>query len=443
MQPVQELAHPRTALGFAEAPHGRQWHYNPPRYFPLYSGGGGRENVSMLKRVLWLSLALVLAAGLISTGAAATEARAAGGKATPGVEAAQALSTITGVAISPLMGVGAVGAYKYFKTPEAKRGNLPWFAQPWFWAPALLLVVLVFLKDVSGTALPTALKKPFDVAEVFENKISALVAAGAFVPIVASIFGALDHGDKSMAAGMGLAFIEPAALLNFITVPLAIVVFLVVWMVAHVINVLILISPFGTVDAVLKSARLFLVGTVLASAWASPWVGALVALVIIVAAWFLSGWSMRLMVFGNVFAWDLLTLRWKRFTPSAGGDRAFTARRIDEVPVRTCGRMRCDGQGRLLFDYRPWLVLPRRTLALAEGDFSVGRGLLYPEVLHLRDGGFRTLLTLPPRCLTHEEQIARLYQMDGVQDTGLIKGMKSFWSGLKGLFTSGPKAVPA
>src|SRR5262249_24195941 len=31
-------------------------------------------------------------------------------KPTPGVEAAQAISTITGVAISPLLGVGAVGA---------------------------------------------------------------------------------------------------------------------------------------------------------------------------------------------------------------------------------------------------------------------------------------------------------------------------------------------
>jgi hypothetical protein len=33
--------------------------------------------------------------------------------------------------------------------------------------------------------------------------------------------------------------------------------------------------------------------------------------------------------------------------------------------------------------------------------------------------------------------------MAGVQDTGLIKGMKSFWGGLKGLFAAGPKAVPA
>jgi hypothetical protein len=392
-----------------------------------------------------LVLALALAGGFISQGVAATEAKASGGKSsTPGVDAAQALSTITGVAISPLMGVGAVGAVKYFKTPESKRANLPWFAQPWFWVPALLLVTLVFLKDVLGTAAPTALKKPFDVAEVFENKISGLVAAGAFVPIIASIFGSMDDdGGKSVVASMGLAFIEPSALLNVITVPLAIAAFFVVWMVSHVINVLVLISPFGTVDAVLKSARLFLLTTVVASAWANPWLGALVSLVIIVIACFLAGWSMRLMVFGNVFAWDLLTLRWKRFTPEPKGCRAFTARRIEKVPVRTCGKVRRDEQGRLVLEYRPWLVLPKRTLVLPEGDYSVGRGLVYPEVLHLKGGVAKPLLTLPPRCLGHEDEMAKLYQMTGAQDTGLIKGVKAFWGWLKGLFTSGPKAVPA
>jgi len=49
-----------------------------------------------------------------------------------GVKAAEALSTITGVAISPLFGVSAVGAYKYWKTDPDRRATLPWFAQPWF-----------------------------------------------------------------------------------------------------------------------------------------------------------------------------------------------------------------------------------------------------------------------------------------------------------------------
>src|SRR6185295_9650190 len=107
----------------------------------------------------------------------------------PGIEAAQTLSMITGVAISPLLGVGAVGAWKYFETPEDKRANLVWYAQPWFWVPALLLVGLVFLKDSLGTAARTVLKRPLDVAETIENKISGLVATGAFVPLVVALMG--------------------------------------------------------------------------------------------------------------------------------------------------------------------------------------------------------------------------------------------------------------
>jgi hypothetical protein len=216
-----------------------------------------------------------------------------------------------------------------------------------------------------------------------------------------------------------------------------------VWMVAHVINVVILLSPFGTVDVILKAARLFVITTVVATSLLNPYFGAGVALVMIVLAWFMAGWSMRLMVFGNVFAWDLLTLRCKRFEPVATGSRAFTARRLGKVPVRTCGKVRRDSNGQLVLDYHRWLILPKRTLVLPEGDFSVGRGLLNPEILHLKDGMAKPLLTLPPRFVTHEEELARLYQMAGVQDIGMIRGMKAFWNWLKGLFSIGRKTVLA
>ena len=51
--------------------------------------------------------------------------------------------------------------------------------------------------------------------------------------------------------------INPSPLLDALTIPFGMVIFLLVWLVAHVVNVLILISPFGIVDAALKSARLF------------------------------------------------------------------------------------------------------------------------------------------------------------------------------------------
>ena len=74
----------------------------------------------------------------------------------PGVAAAETISQVTGVAISPLLGVGAAGAFQYFRAPEAERARLSWYAQPWFWGPALLIVGLCFLKDALGPAVPTA-----------------------------------------------------------------------------------------------------------------------------------------------------------------------------------------------------------------------------------------------------------------------------------------------
>ena len=109
--------------------------------------------------------------------------------ATPGTELAHAISEITGVAISPLLGVSAVGAWKYFhaQTPQ-QRARLPWFAQPWFWIPAFVLVTACFLKDTVGIAAPRLLKKPLDVADAIEHKISGLIATGAFVPLVIAVF---------------------------------------------------------------------------------------------------------------------------------------------------------------------------------------------------------------------------------------------------------------
>ena len=45
----------------------------------------------------------------------------------PGVELARTISEITGVAISPLLGVSTVGAWRYFhaRTPQ-QLAHLPW-----------------------------------------------------------------------------------------------------------------------------------------------------------------------------------------------------------------------------------------------------------------------------------------------------------------------------
>jgi hypothetical protein len=391
-----------------------------------------------MKRHLWIVVACLLChQGLCAVPAEAgspVSSLKQGGTTnnTPGVEAARALSTLTGVAISPLLGVGAVGAWEYYHAGPELRTRLPWFAQPWFWGTALLLVTLVFLKDVFGTTMPTVLKKPLDLIELFENKLSALVATGAFVPIIASIFH--SAGGSSQLSALGLATIDAAPLWNLLIVPVAMIVFVIVFLAGHAINVLILLSPFATVDALLKSFRLFLVSTVMATALINPYVGAVWALALIVISYFIAGWSLRMSVLGTVFAWDMVTFRHRRFKPGPMANRVFTARKIEKVPVRTFGRLSRNEDGRLVLCYRPWLILPQRNLTLPAGDYFVGRGLFYPEIRCRRGEELLTQVTLPPRYRTHEEEITRLFQLAPVQDLGLLRGLKGLARWFKGIF---------
>ena len=339
---------------------------------------------------------------------------------TPGVELAHAISEITGVAISPLLGVSAVGAWKYFhaQTPR-QRARLPWFAQPWFWISAFVLVGACFLKDTLGATAPRVLKKPLDVADAIEHKISGLIATGAFVPLVIAVFPTAEPEAALQGANGFLAAINLSWLGNGLLIPVAMVAFFVVFLASNAINVLILLSPFAVVDTALKGFRLLVLLTIPATAFANPWLGAAWALIIIGIAYFLAGWSFRLSHFGLVFIWDIVTLRSRRFVPDRSANRMLLAREINRVPARTYGTLRRDEQGRLILQYRPWLVLPRRTLTLPEGQYFIGKGLFYSQIMRAEARGPVAVMLLPPRYRGHEDELVSIYGLTAVQDAGL------------------------
>lgn len=389
-----------------------------------------------------LSVLIALALGATLTAQAATKAASdaapSPARNTPGVELAQTLSTVTGVAISPLLGVGAVGAWKYYHTLPEKRANLPWFAQPTFWMPALLLVALVGAKDILGTTAPTALKKPFDIAEAVENKISGLVAVGAFVPLLVTTLH--DTGaETAMLSSAGFAAMDLSWLSNLIMVPVAMVAFIIVWLVGNAIHVLIVLSPFTTVDTALKSARLALLATVPATSYINPWLGALWAAIIILISWFIAGWSLRLTHFGAVFLWDYLTVRRKRFVPDPTANKMFLGRKINKIPTRTYGKLVRNDAGKLVLSYRPWLVLPKRTLELPEGNYHAGCGLLYCEIMRIEGVDTKTMLLLPPRYRGHETELVKIYGLAGTREVGL----RAAWKWLKELFGFRANVQPA
>jgi hypothetical protein len=393
-----------------------------------------------MKTLACLPIILALLLGFATTTHAAQKAQTSAG-----VEAAKTLSTVTGVAISPLLGVGAVGAYEWWQAPAAQRPKLHWYAQPYFWIPALLLVALVAAKDIFGTAAPTALKKPFDVAEALENKVSGMVAAGTFIPFMVTIFPKATEQTSAVLSQAGFAAITLPDIGNWLLVPFAIAIFLVVWLASHAINILILISPFTTVDAALKSLRMSVLGLVTMTAWVNPWVGALFSALIVLFAWMISGWAFRLLVLGSVFSWDFFTFRRHRFLPVANGNWMFAARARGDMPIRTYGRLFSDLSGKRTFEYRPWLVLPKKTMELPAGDYAVGEGLFYPEIMRVEGEEEKTLFILPPRYRGHEADIAKACVLTDIRDVGLRKGIKSIGRAMKSLFGVGQSrpALPA
>jgi hypothetical protein len=360
---------------------------------------------------------------------AATPAPAASGtnSAVPGTELAHAISEITGVAISPLLGVSTVGAWKYFhvRTPQ-QRARLPWFAQPWFWIPAFVLVTACFLKDTVGIAAPRLLKKPLDVADAIEHKISGLIATGAFVPLIIAVFPPAEPEASLPGASRFLAAIDLSWLGNGLLVPVAMLTFLIVLLASNAINILILLSPFAVMDTALKGFRLLVLLTVTATAFLNPWLGAVCALIIIGVAYFIAGWSFRLSHFGWVFIWEFVTLRCKRFYPDSSVNRLFLARKFNKVPARTYGKLLRDERGSLLLKYRPWLVLPERVLALPKGPYAVGKGLFYSQIMRVEGEGLSAAMLLPPRYRGHEEELVSIYGLSGVRDTGLRAAFRWF-----------------
>ncbi|MFA6286689.1 MAG: hypothetical protein WC661_04825 [Opitutaceae bacterium] len=390
-----------------------------------------------------LSFACVLL-GLLAVCAVTLRAATATGTATPAVAdkspaspIAHAVSTVTGIAISPLLGTGAYGAYQWWsaKTPEAKA-KLPWYAQTTFWLPALLIVGACAAKDSLGAVLPPGMKKPLDVLETVENKATGLVAAGAVVPFTMSAMSKMiasydvAHPELHPTGLATIAAIDWSWLLNILTIPLGLAIFAVVWMASHAINVLILLSPWGAIDAALKGARTALLGLITITATLNPWLSAALSVVVILIAWLVAGWAFRLTIFGSVFSWDFFTVRKHRFTPAERENKLFSSAGLtkDGVPVRTYGRLVHEPEnGKLVFVYKPWLILAERSVTVSLKGPSVGKGLFFSTV---RDGD-RTAFILPPRYRDHEEAFARIYQLEGgVQDAGLLKA----WGSLKELF---------
>lgn len=367
----------------------------------------------------------------------------------PAGSVVSAVAGVTGIAISPLLGTGAYGAYQYFSTPAEERANLPWFAQVSFWLPALGLVGAAAAKDAAGAALPPGWKKPLDILDTLENKVTGLVAAGAVVPFSMSVLSkVILGGGDGMAlnpevistgslATIHLAAIDWSWLLNILTVPFGVAIYAVVWMASHAINGLILLSPWGAIDAALKAGKTALFGLVTLSATIDPMFGAILSIVVILISVLIAGWSFRLTIFSWIFCWDFFTRRNRRFSVGMHRTSVFAGVGLKGVPQRTYGKLVHGGAGKNTFVYKPWMVMKAKTVPFPDGgSLAAGRGAFFSNVTD----GESEILVLPPRYRTHEAEMASMYGFkQGVAPIGLNKA----WSWLKTAMGFGSKTTTA
>jgi hypothetical protein len=211
-----------------------------------------------------------------------------------------------------------------------------------------------------------------------------------------------------------------------LTIPLAIVAFLTVWLACHAINVLIALCPFGFIDAILKLFKASLLGSVVVSSFINPYLGAAVSLVILFIAGLVAPWAFRLTIFGTLFGLDVLFPRRGRRSVRPNEPHAFLARKLADTPVRTYGRLTRGADGSVTFTYRPWLLFPNRSVTLPSGNVAIAKGILFPSLLQSMDQQRkRIVIMFLPRYRSHEEAIAAHFEIVSIQDSTLAKGFKA------------------
>jgi hypothetical protein len=340
------------------------------------------------------------------------------------------ITDTTMTAMSPLLVVSAQGAWEYYQADSNVRPSLPWYTSPWLWGSLLTLGGLFTLNTAIGNAIPL-LKTPMNVVEEHENKITGILIG---LPMVLTKL----FPDLAMPSSLGHTTaindgILPIAMAGpwvagLVAIPIVIACYLMVWLTFHSMHVIALASPFGIIDTGLKISRLGLVGAILLLSFASPLLSVLLCALIILISYFVSGWSFRLLVFGSILSWDLMLFRHRRVRPDDKDliARGFLCRTVDFAPARSYGTLTRDPSGSYHFHYRPWLIMPEKSVTLPATALSIQRGILSPIARGrtTADQGSTHLVRLRPKYRGHEELLARHLGTSEIEDHIISRGLR-------------------
>lgn len=347
----------------------------------------------------------------------------------PGVALAEGVSQLTGVAVSPLLGVSVIGTWKYFTTPEELRDTLPWICHPAFWGIGISILLLCFFKDTIGSVAPSFVKKPLDFLELFEDKFSAIIAGSAFVPFLVQQYAAFAPQSSESIVGTAmmpapvLAAIDPV----WIWTPIALIGFFTVWIVSHAITVLAALSPFRILEVFLRGSRLALLGLVALLYLISPVLAAVLCSILIVICAFLAPKAFRLSVYGTVVGFDLVRSLIRKSTFQPEKIRGFLMKRGSRLIKAGCfGRVSTNTEEELTFQSRWGFFGVDRTLRFpSESTLVLTRGILFPTIRLVDDSGSETtVIHLLPKTRHFADEVAEHLGLE-LRETAVTKGFRS------------------
>jgi hypothetical protein len=369
-----------------------------------------------------------------------------------GADISLKLTELTGVALSPLVGLVVVGGIEYYK---AKKQGEPirWYFSLWFMGVIAFILILITLKDTIGELAPF-FKKPLDALDFVQHKFSGIVAFGIVAPqfvlsilepvgqTVTYLFDLVNPVATAWAAGPGAGGITGTVgtvlvVAVVVSTVIAALFFLIVWLAAGAVETLILLAPIPFVGLILRSFRLSIFTLLMIGAAISPVIGILLSFVILYVSYRILGWSFRLAVFGWIIALD--TLGGRHHYLHIDEERyiaAFASSAIKGVRNRTYGRLVREGK-LLFFEYRRFMVFSRKKVAVTESPAQarIARGSLFPSVIAEKEAHKKApaLFWLPPRYRGHEEETAKLLGLSPeIHDLRFHRRLKDAWRWIVG-----------
>lgn len=348
------------------------------------------------------------------------------------VTLAESLSTTTGIAMTPLLGMGLLGVWEYFQAEGALRDSLPWYAQPWSWGICIGIFCLLKSKDILGAWIPEMVKKPITVVDDVQEKASALIVGLAVIP--PAVYEEFRNINPGGIFGQGETTMALAPVIfPVLVVIVSVVVFAVVWLAFNAFSSIKVLSPSSVINtgiSVVKGGILAFYGLILAL---NPFVALAMAVGLIIFSVAIAGWAFRWNVFGVLFAKDFLF--GSPVHPIAEDEplKGFASSHYPDVPSRSYGEIHREGN-QLIFSWNPWLIGPRQkqSIEIVSGENSLRKGVFLPSVTvkDRESDRYRSVFDFRMKYRGKHDELRDRLNLAGVSPNLVTSGIRAGWEWL-------------